>query len=398
MHINARWCLTDNRRSLVTDHASSTKQRAAFNALMLTDAVAVLWSELLLQLTDLPLPVSEYYDKWPSAGRVSDAFWQTILTPLYQQLSLRPVLRILDDSVCLFPGHNPRTSAAPRWSTSQGVVFPLGSSSVLPARARVGGPNDGADESQRSPRAEASLRASWAVVAAAQKVLARVTAGRPRAHAGDLYAIVRRWIAANGAISTLLARDGADWVTAAPPRVFRELKLAASKKADPQPQYLQPEHVRRYLQGKMDGIDTRPDGSLAPSDIRVLPTLPGNPGAYRLLLRSCMEDLSLTEADARKLVGLPLLLLESGTVRAFGAPLAQPGAHMAILDSPDARALLCGDSAGQAMAREHDLFVDKSLSTILRPWATHADTARILGLSTLTPALLQRVLQLVLPS
>jgi len=82
VHVNARWCLTDNRRSLVADTAASNKARVTYNSLMLTDAVAGLWAELLLQLTDVSLPVSEYYGKWPCSERVRDPFWMAVIQPL----------------------------------------------------------------------------------------------------------------------------------------------------------------------------------------------------------------------------------------------------------------------------------------------------------------------------
>ena len=50
VHVNARWALADNRTSIVWDSSPSHREQREWNQALLSDAVPVLWLELLLDL------------------------------------------------------------------------------------------------------------------------------------------------------------------------------------------------------------------------------------------------------------------------------------------------------------------------------------------------------------
>ena len=70
VHVNARWCLNDNRTRLVADDSHSNRPRAKWNAALIEDAVASLWAELLVELRgrEPPLPNASYYALFPTSA------------------------------------------------------------------------------------------------------------------------------------------------------------------------------------------------------------------------------------------------------------------------------------------------------------------------------------------
>ena len=57
VHVNARWCLENNRTSLKSGAAQSVQVQVHFNHAMIQDTVATLWTELLVELKAAELPM-----------------------------------------------------------------------------------------------------------------------------------------------------------------------------------------------------------------------------------------------------------------------------------------------------------------------------------------------------
>jgi len=277
-----------------------------------------------------------------------------------------------------------------------GLLFDTAPGASLPNRVH----GKGSFGAPRSPQAESSLRAAWALTGTAQKLLAAATAGKPQPASGKVYAVVRQWIASNGSLGNLLRKEGeVDWITAAPTRIYRQ--FCRCLPADTAPAVLSAAYARQYARGIAPPAPTGSNNlSLSTYPLHALRD---NAAGFRTLLRACMEDLSVT--DAQQLTGLPLLLMADGSVRVIG-PTA-PGKAVAVLDSLDGRALLSSTIAPKAISNTSvrsagatgniDLFIHDAVATLLRPWALQPAAARVLGISVFTPQILGNLLPKLLP-
>ncbi|EGD75783.1 hypothetical protein PTSG_07901 [Salpingoeca rosetta] len=87
VHVNARWCLMDNRQALQTSQAASHKRMSDFNRVLIQDTLAHLWAELLLELRELGLSAATYYALWPGSDSTPLAEpWSLVLSPFYKHM------------------------------------------------------------------------------------------------------------------------------------------------------------------------------------------------------------------------------------------------------------------------------------------------------------------------
>jgi hypothetical protein len=88
VHLNGCFLLSDNRRALAG--GDSNDRFKSWNKALITDAIAIVYAELLLELRQAPLSVPGYYSYWPDDG--SNEEWASIAPPVYDRLKNEPVL------------------------------------------------------------------------------------------------------------------------------------------------------------------------------------------------------------------------------------------------------------------------------------------------------------------
>jgi hypothetical protein len=94
VHVNGCFLLSDNRRSLAS--GDSNKRLKTWNRAVITDAIATLYSELLVELRRAPLSVPKFYAYWPIEG--SNEEWSAISPAVYQLLKGENVLCVRSSS------------------------------------------------------------------------------------------------------------------------------------------------------------------------------------------------------------------------------------------------------------------------------------------------------------
>ena len=85
VHVNARWCLMDNRQALQMSRAASHRRMSDFNRILIEDTLAHLWAELLLDVKEIGLDSASFYALWPGAHTLSDP-WSRINKTFYTRM------------------------------------------------------------------------------------------------------------------------------------------------------------------------------------------------------------------------------------------------------------------------------------------------------------------------
>jgi hypothetical protein len=95
VHVNARWCLSDNRNALLgVNDSASQRVEQRWNLCLIKDAIASLWIELLQNLQAINLSETDYYNLFPRHDQVfSKKLWRDIMSQFYIKASSCKLLR-----------------------------------------------------------------------------------------------------------------------------------------------------------------------------------------------------------------------------------------------------------------------------------------------------------------
>ena len=358
IHVNARWALSDNRTSLITNaSAGSTKIKAAWNKALLEDAVSNLWAETLLELRGFEMPVSTFYELWPTDSTgAGDKTWGLVVDPTIRRLASEETLKVRTALTVLWAGGGgvaaakqsksraKRPQLASWRSASNGyfdelITIPTMSSAreervawlsmILREEAIESAKRFWAQMRSQSDRGQADPRR---VVLPDEP--ARMNSRPYVERSGRFRAVARRvlgWIQERGNIPDALMQEGCPWLVAAPVSVLRQFEATAGRSRD--------------LIGANDAqaLATQRARAVNPNDVRSLyrdrgsaerfssspvatapfPSLRSSVFTVSGLLRFCLSDLPMSGQDAgSKMRGVPLLLLHNGQLTSFGATSA----------------------------------------------------------------------------
>ena len=389
VHVNARWCLENNRTSLKQGTAQSNRTQVQFNHAMIQDTVANLWMELLVELKSADLPMLSYYGLWPrlttdsssgidGAAVARDSDWALVIDPLYRSLAEQDVLRVHDNQFSL--------SLAPAAAQGPGQW----------TSAKIGR----WDNLVQAPFVDAdiSVRSAWLMMVLRLDVQKNLMAAREQGRrpllkrSKSMRVASLKWRRAvrnlcfffreRGSVASVLVREGCPWLLSTPMAILKQFE--ASGVADAKE--VQPQDVRDYFREKArstgfahDTIERAPFPGLTSTE------------AVVGVLRYVLSDLEKNEVGATSLDGLPLLPLANGDLHRFGASTGEGfGGRALIVSGPSVLASLL-------LGAQHPLLVHPLAAPFLRDWVQHDDVARLLDIVPMSIAVLAERLCDVLP-
>eukprot|EP01052_Picozoa_sp_SAG31_P014459 SAG31_NODE_899_length_11146_cov_7.265049_4_plen_2267_part_00 len=388
VHVNARWCLENNRTSLKQGAAQSDRTQVQFNHAMIQDTVANLWMELLVQLKSAQLPMVSYYGLWPRLATESssggnavgkDSDWALVIDPLYRLLSQQDVLHVRDEHYSL--SLTPTTGqAVSTWtSASVGRWDNLVEPPFVDAPIRV-----------RSAWLTMVLRLDLQKNMMAARQQGQLTSLR-RSQSMRVASLKWKRVVRNlcfffrerGSVASVLVREGCPWLLSTPMAILKQFETSGVAEA----REVSPQDVRQYFREKAmsvgfsrDVITRAPFTGLTSTE------------AVVGVLRYVLSDLEKSEDGASNLDGLPLVPLANGDLQRFGASTQEVfgGAPLIISGPSVLGAMLLGS--------QHPLLVHPLAAPFLHDWVQHDDVAKHLNIVPMTVAVVAERLGDVLPS
>lgn len=374
IHINARWALSDNRMSLITNtNASSTKLLAAWNNALLADVVPSLWVESLLELQNSMLTISQYYSLWPQENQNgTNTIWNTAVDSANRRLAVEKCLLLRTSSTRSMN----QTLASCKWNDTSSCFFD--NLIVIP-----------------SSSSSTNERVSWYMTILRNESMRLARGENPLDKSNRFKNTVRRiinWLKENGNVSTALVDEGCPWLAATPNFVLHQLvrttkhsvKLLKENDsfavAAQQARSVEPRDVRdfyRDLSRTKDFTSCTLNAAPFKSLCSALPQVLG-------ILRYCLSDLSSLNDEGRYLLGTPLLLLANRDLINFG--FTHSGWRPVVATNQDFQIAL------RLFEGKEYFLVDQNISYILSKWAHEPNALRHLALDVFELQSIERIL------
>eukprot|EP00729_Bicosta_minor_P006829 gene6829-31479_t len=374
VHVNARWRLTNNRNALI--HSSRSNQiYNKWNRFLISDPIASLWAELLVELTaSADLAPSTFYSLWPRSDAITDdEYWGLVHAPVYKKLYSQPVMLQRTS-----PGVGPPQYTA----LSDGGLF----ENLLevpevdgPGKIRIAWLNlILRHEAMQNMLSSSSSSSSSSSISRSNRPVRSYSVEDPGNRGivrfRKIAKLVCQWIAERGNLPSTLTKDDCPWLLEAPHSLSHEFKKAdGGLKVD-----ALPHHVRDFYRTLAQEVKfTAVPLQQAPfKGLRE-----GGVEAVVGVLRCCTTDIA--PHDAKALVGLPIIPSSEGILIKTGT---QP-----ILITPDVATV--GFLTGGAAVCAHPL-----ATPLLQPFARNEDAAKLLQVRQLDTAVLGDVLKQTVPA
>jgi hypothetical protein len=402
-HVNARWCLGNNRVALKTGTALSDKVQVEWNRALIADTCANLWCELLLEIKERdPLPVLQFYSFWPQLGGLESSDttggrcvapgspWAEVINPLYCLLGRHDVLRVQDASVSM--SLDPATAVEGAW-THTGFGRWSGNLHQIP-----------------TIDADVSVRAEWLTLVlrrdvqrnlAVAKAMGRAPAQLVRSESIRIASLKWRRTVRNlisffrerGLVATVLQAQRCPWLLSTPQTILTQFQASAAelrKAGHPQEcleqaRNVSPEDVRAFFRDL-----TPSEFSREPLDQTPFSGFHGPDGITAVVscLRYCTSDLEKDTLSATALHGLALLPLANGDLFKLGARIPD-GAVLIVSSHRALTNLLLGST--------HPLLVHPLAAPVIRDWVVDDEVAAVLDVVPFSIGVLADRIQDCLP-